>query len=300
MTNKKEKTMKMKPLNINITNLLVCALLSFAGSVQADAPEDAPERVSMGTRPFSLTEHVALQEARALEEEQGLDAKSCPCKKKQKDNEDSSEGEEHHCTCHEVEKEDVKTSKDVLSRCRCEDEDEDELQAKMFPFTTSHLTTTHQGIYQSPKVVSPLGDTVELIDGSIWNVCSNHRYKTFDWLTTDQIIIKPNHNWFSVYHYTLTNLNTKANVSVNLSVPPHYNGVHTHWIAAIDHVNRQVCLEDGTVWTMRKSDRSALNKWAVNDTLIMGVNNGYFSSKAHPNILINVNVLNHSRGAVMY
>jgi len=270
--------MRIKSLYTNATHVLLCTLLSCGGVLQAlvPAPEPTQERIEIGTRPFSLIEHTALQELRAKEEEEEL---------AQFKSENPASDEE-------------------LSKLKNESsaslEDDTEMQAKMFPFTTSNLTTTHAGIYQAPLAVSALGDTVELVDGSIWNVRSNDRYKTFDWLTSDQVIIKPNHSWFSSYHYKLTNLSTKSNVAVNLSLGPIYNGVHTHWIVAIDYQNRQICLEDGTVWSIKKSDRGAMNKWIVNDTVIIGVNDGYFSSKSNPNILINVNVLNYARGAVMY
>lgn len=271
--------MRMKSLYTNATNVLLCTLLSCAGVLQAElpVPEVTKERIEIGTRPFSLIEHTALQELRATEEEEELA---------------------------QLQAGGSKTDEEELSKLKHADsinpDAENELQAKMFPFTTSNLTTTHAGIYQAPLAVSALGDTVELMDGSIWSVSSNDRYKTFDWLTSDQIIIKPNHSLFSSYHYKLTNLSTKANVAVNLSLGPIYNGVHTHWIVAIDYQNRQICLEDGTVWSIKKSDRGAMNKWIVNDTVIIGVNDGYFSSKSNPNILINVNVLNYARGAVMY
>ncbi|CCB86894.1 MULTISPECIES: hypothetical protein [Parachlamydia] len=262
----------MKVFLKNSSTALVCTLLTFSGALQATTvqPEEIEppkEHIVVGSRPFSLVDHITLQEERAAEEGEV--------------NEITSEQEE------------------VASETKI-DEEGNELQAKFFPFTTSNLTTTHPGIYQNPLAVSPLGDTVELSDGSIWSVQASDRYKTFNWLTSDQIIIRPNHNWLSIYQYNLVNLNTKKTVAANLSLGPIYNGVNTHWIVAIDYVNYQVCLEDGTVWKMKKSDRIAFNKWIVNDTVIIGVNDGYFSSKSSPNILINVNVLNNARGAVMY
>lgn len=153
--------------------------------------------------------------------------------------------------------------------------------------------TTHEGAFHRPIAVSFLGDAVELEDGSIWSVNASERYKTLDWMTGDVIIVTPNHAWFSPYDYCLINLNTGATVSVNLSLGPVYNGYYTHWIVAIDYYHRDVVLEDGSVWNISTLDQSAVNKWLLNDTVIIGINDGWFSG-SNPNILINVNVNNYA------
>ncbi|MBS4168826.1 hypothetical protein [Parachlamydia sp. AcF125] len=262
----------MKVILKNLSAVLMSTLLISSGVLQAtiveqEVGEPQKEHVVVGSRPFPLADHIALQEKRAAED----------------GDENEMEFEENDSAC----------GPQV-------DEEGNELLAKFFPFTTKNLATHHPGVYQNPLSVSPLGDTVGLSDGSMWVIQKSDRHKTSNWLTSDQVIIKPNHNWFSVYQYKLVNLNTKKSVAANLAVGPRYNGVNAHWIVAIDYSNRQVCLEDGTVWKMKKSDRVAINKWIVNDTVIIGVNDGYFSSKKNPNILINVNVFNYARGAVIF
>jgi hypothetical protein len=159
--------------------------------------------------------------------------------------------------------------------------------------------TSHEGAFHRPIAVSLLGDAVELEDGSIWAVCSSDRYKTLDWMTGDSIIILPNHDWFSVYDYRLVNLNTGANIKVNLSLGPIYNGIYTHWILAIDYYHREICLEDGSVWKMSSLDSSIVNQWLPNDTVIIGINDGWFSG-SNPNLLINVNMNNYAIGKCIY
>ncbi len=159
--------------------------------------------------------------------------------------------------------------------------------------------TTHEGALHHPIAVSFLGDTVELEDGSIWSVASGDRHLTFDWMPGDFIIILPNHTWFSSYYYRLVNVNTGANVKVNLSLGPIYNGIYTHWIIAIDYLAREICLEDGSVWKMSSWDSSIVNKWLPNDTVIIGINDGWFAG-GNANMLINVNMNNHAIGRCIY
>lgn len=154
--------------------------------------------------------------------------------------------------------------------------------------------SSHQGVFHRPIAVSLLGDMVTLEDGSVWQIKGGDCIKTLDWLAGDSIIILPNHAWFSSYKYVLLNQNTGAKVKVNLSLGPIYNGVYTHWIVAIDYYNCELCLEDGSVWKISNSDSGTMKKWMPNDTIILGINDSWFSSK--PNILINVNMLNDVAG----
>lgn len=159
--------------------------------------------------------------------------------------------------------------------------------------------TSHEGAMHHPIAVSLLGETIELEDGSIWTASSSDRHKTLDWMTGDVIIILPNHTWFSSYDYRLVNLNTGANVKVNLSLGPIYNGIYTHWIIAIDYNHREICLEDGSVWQMSWWDSSIVDQWLPNDTVIIGINDGWFSG-GNPNMLINVNMNDNAIGTCIY
>ncbi|MBS4168824.1 hypothetical protein PARA125_001471 [Parachlamydia sp. AcF125] len=147
--------------------------------------------------------------------------------------------------------------------------------------------TTHQGVYRHPYVVSFDGGEVELNDGSIWLVCSSDRYKTLNWLTSDRIIVTPNSNFFSSYDYSLVNLDTNVIVPVNLFAGPLYRGIYTYFISDIDYVNSIVYLNDGSSWKVCWLDSFIFDKWLINDTLILGVNNDPLC--VHPNILLNVN-----------
>ena len=102
--------------------------------------------------------------------------------------------------------------------------------------------TTHPGAFYYPVVVSLLGDSVQLHDGSIWSIANGDSYKTLNWLTSDIIVITPNQEWFSSYMFRMTNQDTGVSVKCNMMLGPIYNGLYTHWIYAIDYVNKEILL----------------------------------------------------------
>ena len=119
---------------------------------------------------------------------------------------------------------------------------------------------------------------------------------------TDLVVITPNHGWFSAYDFRLTNQNTGDSILVNLvlgPIAPMYGSIYTHWIIALDYYNNIVYLEDGSLWRMSSFDSHTVNEWIAGDIMIIGVNDGWFSSFS-PNILINVAMLNYAVGAATF
>lgn len=157
----------------------------------------------------------------------------------------------------------------------------------------------YPGIFYNPYSISYMGDYVVLHDGSGWTISSGDAYKTMNWLTSDLVVITPNHSWLSAYMFKMTNQNTGVSVKCNLTLGPIYNGIYTHWIVGINYYTQDVYLENGTVWNVSGFDASIFSKWMVNDTIILGVNDGNFSS-SKPYILINVNTLTNVRAVNLY
>lgn len=219
---------------------------------------DVDDRVFVGARTVSIEEHVAQQDDRT---KSSLNM--------QEDN-----------------------LPDVVQVAAAEGSEESERVTQHDMFYTSHAGAFHRaysvGIY---------GDPIELEDGSVWSVYSRDAYKTLNWLPSDLIVITPNRSWFSTYGYRLTNQYTGVSVEANLTLGPIYNAPCTHWIVGVDYYTNVVYLEDGTVWNMSYFSESTVRKWVVNDTVIIGINDGWLSS-SNPNILINVNMLNHAAGIV--
>ncbi len=252
----------MKSLSRNFGKFIVgLSLLTLPLNLYSEAATQDPAvvqqdvNIPVGTRPFSHSDHVKVQEERAL-----LDEGTTPS---------------------------TEARMSFEEKTRTQDGEEELVAKKMY-------YTSHDAVFHRPLAVSCAGDYVTLEDGSIWSVRIKDRYKTLDWLTNDTIMILPNHSWFSTYHYVLLNQTTGKSVKVNMYLGPIYNGIFTHWIIAVDYYNNDVWLEDGSVWKISDSDHSIVNKWLINDTVVIGINDSWFSSK--PNILINVNMLNYAKG----
>ena len=142
--------------------------------------------------------------------------------------------------------------------------------------------TSHAGAFHNPLVISFLGDSMELEDGSVWSISSKDSYKTLNWLTSDLLVITPNHDWFTSYRFRITNQSTGVSVRCNLSLLPVYNGLYTHWITAINYYTQEIALEDGSIWQISGFDSSTFTNGPVNDTIIIGVNDGSQLQRKHP------------------
>lgn len=160
----------------------------------------------------------------------------------------------------------------------------------------------HPATYQSIASISYFGGAVELSDGSVWTVSTFDAPKASYWYPTDVVVITPNRAWLSTYAFRLTNQNTGESVAVDLNlgpIAPSFGSYYTHWITAVDYYHNIVYLEDGSVWKMSSFDSNTVYQWVVGDVVIVGVNDGWFSS-SNPNILINVAMLNFASGAASF
>lgn len=254
-----------------VTLRYVCGALFLLGSMQVCADEVAQDHVPVGTRMLSKAEHASLQELRAKEAQESGET---PAKKVDVSQKDVAKG--------------ILESK--ASRMAASING-----VNIAPAKAATYVTTHPGALHNPLSVSLSGDTVELGDGSMWSISSSDCYKTLNWLTTDILFITPNHDWFSVYDYCITNQNTGVTCRTNLRLGPVYDALFRHWIIAIDYSDYRIWLEDGSEWELALGDFSAFQKFLIGDTVIIGINDGWFSSY-NPNILINVNMANYVRG----
>jgi hypothetical protein len=117
------------------------------------------------------------------------------------------------------------------------------------------------------------------------------------WRAGDVVTIVPNNRWFSDYKYCLLNRNTYTSTSADLILGPIAFGAATHWVVGMDLERKKVYLENGTTWKVAASDVVLFKEWQINDTVILGTNDSWFSS--YDNILINVN-MNHHIKACQY
>lgn len=144
--------------------------------------------------------------------------------------------------------------------------------------------------------VSILGDSLEIEDGSFWKIASGDEYKILYWQASDPLVITQNTNWFSYYDYKIINKADGSVVYANLSIGPIVDGEYTHWIVDINYARGEIILEDYSHWKVCSADDYLFDEWALNDTLIIGVNSGWHSSISEY-ILINVNMNNYIRAS---
>ena len=247
--------------NTFILKLLICKLAILSSFSLFGEIEDA--HVEVGSRVLSMEEHVAAQQKREALSVENISEEN-QAEENQVDENAQSNLDEADKICHH-----------------------------------SYFYTSHPGVYHQAIAVSHFGETVELEDGSVWSIHSWDHHKTLDWLASDILIISPNHSWFSSYLFRITNQNTGASVEANLSLGPIFNGLKTHWIIGIDYYNNLVFLEDGSSWNMSAFDSSVVSHWLTNDTVIIGINDGWLST-TRPNVLINVNMLDYACGVSSY
>jgi len=181
-----------------------------------------------------------------------------------------------------------------------QDEQKKESLAKADHETTQVSSMAYYSPYACHIVntVAAYGDSLELEDGSWWKVASGDTQIAASWGAFDpytrmgkpEVLIYPNTSWFSSYTYKIVNKNGTS-IKANLSVGPIAFGEFTHWITGIDYYSGAVYLENGSRWNISGTDGFVFNNWQVNDTIIVGVNDSWFSS--YDFILINVNMNNY-------
>jgi hypothetical protein len=135
------------------------------------------------------------------------------------------------------------------------------------------------------------GSIIEIEDGSRWKLAPGYRIS--NWRAGDSIVITLNRSWFSDLSYYIVNKNTGAYIPAELILGPIAYGPLSHWVVGLDYTQGKVFLEDGTTWKISSTDTPLFNDWQVNDTVIIGQNDSWFS--AFETILINVNMNSYIR-----
>ncbi len=177
----------------------------------------------------------------------------------------------------------------------------DELNAKVsinsFEAGVSYRTV-HPGSYHHMNSMTPNLDKFETLDGSVWSTFPGDRYKLDGWLPFHDLVFVQHQDEFASYKFKVINTNlNNVKVQVNLILGPKYSGNYTYWITGLDIKNRKIVLCDNSVWDMSRFDRTVYEKWKLNQTIIIGVNDGTLTS-FNPNILINVETLSYVRASL--
>lgn len=159
------------------------------------------------------------------------------------------------------------------------------------------LAAAYGGAYTFPinchwlTSIADSARSFELEDGSHWEVAPADAYVLRNWRREDSLVITPNSSWLSSYDYYVTNKTNNSYVKANLFVGPMAFGPYSHWIVDVDYFGGHVYLENQMVWCVNPQDNYVLKDWAVNDHIIFGLYDSWFSPFNH--ILINVNMDNY-------
>lgn len=164
-----------------------------------------------------------------------------------------------------------------------------------------YFTTNSNALHFVTAVTRPYGDSVQFEDGSICSIFSVDAYKTLNWLTSDNILIMPNtdYMWSSLYPYVLQNQQTGVRVQATFIAAPWVDGAYSRWIYSIDYYNRQICLNDSSVWTVPVSESWILNSFLPGDYVFMGFNNSPGNGLG-ANILINFSTMQFVYSTCIY
>ena len=139
------------------------------------------------------------------------------------------------------------------------------------------------------------GSILEIEDGSHWKIASGSSLSR--WRIGDIITITPNRSWFSDYKYYVINKSIDEYVAADLILGPIAYGSLTHWAVSLDFSQGKVVFENGSCFKICSSDLFLFEQWQINDTIIFGTNDSWFTS--YDILLINVN-MNHYVRAKQY
>jgi hypothetical protein len=143
--------------------------------------------------------------------------------------------------------------------------------------------------------VSAAGYSLDIEDGSRWQISPTDAPKLASWGSQDPLIITQNHNWFSNYNYRIINHATGSTLYANLANGPIKNGPYTHYIQSVNSCTGEIVLNDLTSWQVSFLDQASIYDWYINDAVIIGYNSGWDTDCQ--GLLINVTKKDHVRAA---
>ncbi len=145
--------------------------------------------------------------------------------------------------------------------------------------------------------VSTKGTTLEIENGAVFAIRDCSAATAAKWRKSSAIQIKPNHTWFSSYEYTIHNPETNSYVEAKLSLGPFSQSPLNRRISQINLATGTVLLDNNTMWQI--ADRAALQKWQVNDPIILGDNDAWFTW-GYNFIMLNVATDSYLTAALSY
>lgn len=135
--------------------------------------------------------------------------------------------------------------------------------------------------------MSVLGDSLDIEDGSSWELDPWESSKAVYWKLKTPITITQNTAWFSKYYYRLVDQTTGQSIPANLKLAPFEDSEHANFISFLDRRQGGVALTNGLNFMVCPKDERVFSVWQEGQAIIIGTNAGW-QNETYNLILINV------------
>ena len=146
--------------------------------------------------------------------------------------------------------------------------------------------------YHTVKIVDEDGKSVEIEDGSIWEVSRKSHAQVAEWKNGDRVVVSPRQGMGAPEFY-LTNVEKRDYHPVALAMPPKSNSQHTCTVRFINYSKGKIELENNAdqtfFWQVDPKDQQALTDWIPGQTVVIGANDNWYNSMitSYTSILVN-------------
>lgn len=167
-------------------------------------------------------------------------------------------------------------------------------------FFHPHYQKNYPVYYHTIKTVGHSGKTIEIEDGSIWEVEGGYNTEMIYWKRGDTLLISPNHS-FDGSRFYITNTQRNIYVSADITMAPKRNQKETFIVHAVDYYKREIQTRNsqGLVyrWKVHNRDVRFLNEWRPGQAVIFGANDWWLSSwfSSCKSIMLNIEMNEYIR-----
>ena len=155
-----------------------------------------------------------------------------------------------------------------------------------------HVEALTESSIKNLDKVSPLNESIELDDGSIWQISFYDWPKIQHWTEQEIITITQNTVRFSNYPYRIVNRKTGVSVEALLSEGPIRFGPKTTYVDSFDLDKAALCLSNGSIWKIHPKSLPIAKTWDMSQpiALIIGDNSQMdcYANEDWAHILIDV------------
>lgn len=137
------------------------------------------------------------------------------------------------------------------------------------------------GVYDH-KIIKALDEsTIQIEDGSVWQVLSGDLSKMGSFESTD-LSFRADESWLSSSCACyFVNKETGEKIGVKLISAPIGYDQNSHWIAYIEQKKSILFLDNGSIFSLYDNDREYFKNWRIDDFVITGDYHSWLSQSRH-------------------